>query len=478
MRTFLKRHFQTWSLSYGQKLFLLATVPLLLSVTIISWIVASQSRALADREIRALETQLIDAKRAELQNYISLARTAVGIVYGRASPDDAAAKLEVTQILSAMIYGQDGYFFVFDYDGTNLVAPRQTDLINRNWIGLQDINGVAITDEIIRLARSGGGYHEFEWIKPTTRESAPMIIYVNGLQDWRWAIGTGIFVDDVRETVAAARADVEARIQQTTLYILLITIAALVAVFLTGIVLNIRERRLADAKLKQLTERIIDTQEEERGRVARELHDGISQILVSVRYALDLARRRLTKGDDRAGESLDKGIDSLGGAIQEVRRISRDLRPGVLDDLGLGPALQSLIEDFGNRTGVAIDFETAVFRGRLDEEARIALYRVAQEALTNIERHSGAKEVSMTLRGTRKGGIMRIEDNGRGFGPLRRGQNGLGLRNMSERIEQLDGTLSVVSSRNGTVIEAHVPLSHMLAPEKPKSPAPNLEESA
>lgn len=471
MHRFIKRLFQTWSLSYGQKLFLLATVPLLTSVMVITFIVANQSRALADREIRALETQLIDAKRSELQNYLSLARTAIVNIYGRAAPDDEAAKLDVSRILAAMLYGQDGYFFVFDYDGTNLVAPRQTNLINRNWVGLNDVNGVPITDELIRLARSGGGYHEFEWIKPTTRETAPMIVYVNGLQDWRWAIGTGIFVDDVRETVAAARADVEDRIQQTTLYILLITIVALLAVFLSGILLNIRERRLADVKLKQLTERIIDTQEEERSRVARELHDGISQILVSVRYALDLAHRRLVKGDARASESLDKGIDSLGGAIQEVRRISRDLRPGVLDDLGLGPALQSLIEGYGSRTGIQTEFETVVFRGRLDEDARIALYRVAQEALTNIERHSGATNVSMKLRGSRKGISMQIQDNGEGFSPMRRGQKGLGLRNMSERIEQLDGTLKVTSSRIGTTIIALVPLTHILAPEK-NSPSP------
>jgi len=407
----------------------------------------------------------------ELQNYLSLARTAIGNIYGRAAPDDEDAKLNVSRILSAMLYGQDGYFFVFDYDGNNIVAPRQTDLIDRNWLGLEDINGVSITDEIIRMARSGGGYHEFDWIKPTTGQTAPVIVYVNGLQDWRWAIGTGIFVDDVRETVAMARADVEARIRQTTLYILLITIVALTAVFLSGIVLNIRERRLADVKLKQLTERIIDTQEEERGRVARELHDGISQILVSVRYALDLARRRLTTGDTRAGDSLDKGIDSLGGAIQEVRRISRDLRPGVLDDLGLGPALQSLIQDFGVRTGIDINFETAVFRGRLDEEARIALYRVAQEALTNIERHAEASKVTMSLLGTRKGAMMRIQDDGKGVPTRRRGHSGLGLRNMSERIEQLDGELNITSSRKGTEIKALVPLSHMLSPSKSGSPA-------
>lgn len=466
MRAFANRILSKLSLSYGQKLFLLATVPLILSVSIISLIVANQSRQLAEREIRTLERQLIEAKREELKNYLSIARTAFINIYGRAGPDDAQAKLEVSRILAAMLYGQEGYFFVFDYEGTNLVAPRQTYLINRDWSGLMDRNGVPVTDTLIEIARSGGGYHSYDWPRPSNGEVGRMVVYVNGLQDWKWVIGTGIFIDDVLETVPAAREQVEDRIRRTTLYILAITITALLVVFLSGLLINIRERRLADAKLKALTQRIIDTQEEERGRVARELHDSISQILVSVRYALELARRRFGIGDARAGDSLDKGIADLGGAIQEVRRISRDLRPGVLDDLGLGPALQALTDDFSARTGIAVEFETVVFRNRLDEEARIALYRIAQEALTNIERHSGADHVTVSLKGQRSGALLRIADNGRGFDAKQPpGRPGLGLRNMQERIDQLDGTLRILSTRSGTLIEALIPLTHMLTPQ-------------
>ncbi len=453
-------------LTYGQKVFLLATVPLILAVTLISLVVTSQSRQLAEREIAALEAQLIGAKRNELKNYLSIARTAVVNTYGRAAPDDDDAKLAVSQELAAMLYGQDGYFFVFDYDGTNLVAPRQTYLIGRNWSGLKDDNGIAITDEIIRIARTGGGYHSFDWPKPSTGEIGRMVVYVNGLQDWRWVIGTGIFIDDVLDTVATARADVQDRIRRTSLYIVGIAIAAVLGVFLSGLFLNIRERRLADAKLKDLTQRIIDTQEEERGRVARELHDGISQMLVGVRYALELTRKRLNLKDTPAGASLEKGIAGLGGAIQEVRRISRDLRPGVLDDLGLGPALQTLTDDFSTRTGITCNFQTVVFRNRLDQEARIALYRIAQEALTNIERHAHATRVDMSLKGNRKGGLLRIADNGRGMQwPPPKGAGGLGLRNMAERIEQLRGKLHIQSDSSGTLIEAQVPLTHMLAPK-------------
>ncbi|MFD0978449.1 cache domain-containing protein [Tropicimonas aquimaris] len=468
-------------LSYAQKLSLLATVPLVLAVAAISVLVAVQARSLADREIAELERQMIAAKRDELENYISLARTAILEDYGRALPDDVDAKRRVMQTLAAMIYGQDGYFFVYDYDGTNLVAPRQTNLINRNWIDLVDAEGTPIVSDLIRIARSGAGYHSFLWRKPSTGETARMVAYVVGLQDWQWAIGTGIFIDDVLDTVAATRAETEARVQRTFLWIAAITLSALLLVFLSGLILNIRERRLADAKLKALTQRIFDTQEEERGRVARELHDSISQILVGVRYALELARRRMRAGDTRAEANLDAGIDALGGAIQEVRRISRDLRPGVLDDLGLGPALQSLMEEFGARTGIETDFETVVFRNRLDQEAKIALYRIAQEALTNIERHAGASRVSLRVFGHKAGATLRIEDDGRGMAAAgetdgARAQ-GLGLRNMQERVERLDGTLRILSSRTGTVIEAQVPLSHMLPPESGSGTTPRDGET-
>ncbi|WP_163849631.1 cache domain-containing protein [Pseudooceanicola aestuarii] len=452
--------------SYGQKLFLLATLPLILAVTAISLLVAHQSRDLAEREIAALERQLIAAKKAELRNYVTQARNAFHFIYGNADPTDETAKTKVKQILAAMIYGDEGFFFVYDYEGTNYVSPRQTRMINRNWWDLEDGNGQKVVQNFIATARQGSGWVSHLWPKPSTGEEAQMVSFVAALHSWNWVVGTGVFIDDVLATTAAARADVEARVRRTFVYIGAITAAALFLVFASGLIINIRERRLADAKLKELTQRVFDAQEEERGRVARELHDGISQLLVAVRYALDSARRRLNTGDARAGETLDRGVDSLGEAIQEVRRISRDLRPGVLDDLGLGPALKALVADFGTRTGIETEFTTVPFRNRLDGDAKIALYRIAQEALTNVERHSGATHVSVDVRGHRNGATMRIADDGCGIQTAqgRRPPAGLGLRNMQERMEQMDGTLRILSARTGTVIEARVPLTHLLDP--------------
>ena len=470
MATRMLTRFPSFRPSYAQKLTLLAAVPLIVAVAAIAVLVALQARALAEREIFTLETQLIEAKKAELRNYVTQARNGFYFVYGSAAPDDEDAKAQVTQILSAMIYGDEGQFFVYDYDGNALVSPRQTSRINRNWSGQKDSEGTPVVDEIIRIARDGAGYHSYLWPKPSTGEEARMITYVTSFPSWQWAVGTGVYIDDVLSSVATARAEVQRSVKRTFAYISAITLTALLVVFATGMLINLRERRLADAKLKKLTQRVFDAQEEERGRVARELHDGISQILVGVRYALDNARRRLAKGDPEAGAPLSKGIASLGEAITEVRRISRDLRPGVLDDLGLGPAIKTLAEEFQSRTGITCRFNTVVFRNRLDDEAKIALYRIAQEALTNIERHASASDVQLDLRGHRRGATLVIQDNGKGIGHQQSGASrpsqGLGLRNMQERTEQLGGTFAIRSAfPAGTIIEVTVPLSHMLPPE-------------
>ncbi|TFL19715.1 cache domain-containing protein [Jannaschia formosa] len=461
-------------LPYGQRLLLLAALPLIVAVGAIAVLVTLQSERAAQREIAALEAAMIEAKRRELRNYLQLARTSFITIYGNAAPDDEAAKRQVTQILSAMIYGSDGYFFVFDYDGTNLVAPRQTWLIERDWSGLTDAEGTPITDRLIEIARQGSGYHSYVWRKPSTGTESTILTYVIGLQDWQWAIGTGVFLDDVLAQAASTRAEVRAQVREQFLWIGGIALAALLTVFASGFLITVRERRLADVKLKELTQRVLDTQEEERGRVARELHDGISQVLAGIRFRLELARRLTAKGDPKAGGAVDAAIDGLHSAIGEVRRISHDLRPGVLDDLGLGPALKTLCETFEARTGLDVTFRTVVFRNRLDIEAKTALFRIAQEALTNIERHAEASRVSVRVLSHRRGATLRIEDDGRGLG---RRRQGLGLRNMAERIEQLDGTLTLSDGPDGrgTVVEATVPLTHLLAPASDDAPVQAAE---
>ncbi|MEL6126249.1 MAG: cache domain-containing protein [Pseudomonadota bacterium] len=462
--------------NYGQKIVLLAALPLVLAVAAITALVAYQYRHFTEQELALLEETLLEAKQAELHNYMSLARNAIYHIYGPAQFDDEEAKLRATQILSAMTYGKDGFFFVYEYDGTNLVSPRQTFLIGGNWEDLTDSQGTPVVEPLIDLARQGGGYHRYVWPKPSTGEEAEMFSYVIGLQDWKWAVGTGIFIDDVIAEVAAARAEMEARIRTTFVWIVSITLIVMVGLFFSGLVINLRERRLADAKLAGLAARIVDTQEEERGRVARELHDGISQLLVSIRYSLELAGRRIATGRGDSLDPIEKSKSSLNTAIQEVRRISRDLRPGALDDLGLSPALQSLCDEFSDRTGIATRLDTVALRNSLNSEGKTALFRVAQEALTNIERHAAATQALVEIKPHRRGVRMTIRDNGVGFTPSTEvgPKAGIGLRNMAERIEHLDGTLRVLSSSKGTIIDVNLPAKHLVSGGAPQS----MERSA
>ena len=116
-----------FSPNYAQKVSLLATIPLIIAGAVIATVVTYQSRVVAEQEIQALEVQLIAAKKAELRNYVTQARNSFYFIYGRAPHDDSLAKQQVAQILSAMIYGTDGSFFVYDYDGNSLVNPRHTE---------------------------------------------------------------------------------------------------------------------------------------------------------------------------------------------------------------------------------------------------------------------------------------------------------------------------------------------------------------
>ncbi|MCX8998081.1 cache domain-containing protein [Rhizobiaceae bacterium BDR2-2] len=451
-----------------QQILALAIVPLVVAILAVTALITWQSITLARTSIDAFERNMLEAKQAELMNLTNLALSAINGIYERAGPDDEAAKEEVRRILSSLDYGEDGYFFVYDYDGYNVVHPRQSFRPGHNWLDLTDPDGNRVIAELIRKAEEGGGLHQYKWEKPSTTETVDKLSFAAGLDKWRWMIGTGVYLDDVFAATTAAKADLRRSIANTFLTVALIAVPAVFVVFATCMLLNLRQQRLADGKLKELTQRIIDTQEEERLRIARELHDGISQNLVGVRYAIDLVRRKVPPDNLAAANAIEKGAVALNDAIKEVRRISHDLRPRVLDDLGLTAALEALIAGFSERTGIAVTLESVAFKNMLVPEARIALYRVAQEALTNIERHAGASKVAVTFSSRVDSVRMKISDNGRGFpvdapGAERRADAGLGLRNMQERMAHFGGRLDVESSDRGTVLHAILPITTMMS---------------
>ncbi|OLP60874.1 histidine kinase [Xaviernesmea oryzae] len=443
-----------------QQIIALALVPLVLAVLSITSFITWQSAELAGSSISTFERNMLDSKEAEIVNLTSLAMSAIRPVYEAAGPDDAAAKSRVIEIMRGLDYGRDGYFFVYDDQGNNLVHPRQAFLAGHNWIDLTDPDGNKVIENLIRQAKAGGGFYRYKWERPSTGDVSDKVSYVVPMAKWGWIVGTGVYLDEIYAQTEAAKRDIRERIRWTFLIVALVAIPATLLVFSTCMLITLRERRLADAKLKQLTQRVIDTQEEERARLARELHDGISQSLLGVRYRMDLAARKVAAGAPDAEGALAQGVETLNGAIKDVRRLSHDLRPSLLDDLGIVAALRSLCDNFSERTGIDATLSVERFEDRLKSEPSTALYRIAQEALTNVERHAGARRVDITLWSERGRARMRISDDGHGFSEeALPGVSGLGLRNMQERMAHFRGLLMISSNGGGTVMTAMMPKS-------------------
>jgi two-component system NarL family sensor kinase len=230
------------------------------------------------------------------------------------------------------------------------------------------------------------------------------------------------------------------------------------------VVTDMTEARRTEELLRALTHRVVQVQEAERGSVALELHDNITQLLVAVQFSCQALTEKLTARDGPARREAVKLRTLLGQAAAEVERISRNLRPSILDQLGLLAVLRATSTEFTARTGVAVRLTGTPLTAPLTADTELALYRILQEALKNIEQHARARHVTVAL--TQPGAFVQlvINDDGIGFDAVhhaarRKGKGVLGLLSMRERAAFVGGTLTVRSGpRAGTEIEVRIPL--------------------
>ncbi|RYF76310.1 MAG: histidine kinase [Comamonadaceae bacterium] len=442
------------------KILLLAVAPLLLAIAVIGALLTVQTRRLEERQAQVLEDALLTAKREELRSYIALALTSIDHLYG-AGRDDQPAKEQAKAILSSMNYGDDGYFYVYDREGLSLVHPRQPDLVGQNLWNRRDADGVYMIRELIARAREGGGFQRYLWPKPSTGRIERKLGYSVELPRWGWMLGTGIYLDDVDGAAGALRGNLLSSVRQTLMGMAAVAMVAALAVFACGLALNLSEQRQADRKLKALAHRVVTSQEEERARVSRELHDHICQLLVSIKYQFELVGHRLAHPNGRPVTAIDREISALSQAIGEVRRISHDLRPALLDDLGLPAALQHIGDELAARSGLRVEVRPHVQEERLPELQAVSLFRVAQEALRNVERHARATRVEIRLDDSGDRLALRVTDDGQGFDVQHvelSKDRGIGLSNMRERVERNGGSFQLVSQRGHTALTASFPL--------------------
>ena len=214
---------------------------------------------------------------------------------------------------------------------------------------------------------------------------------------------------------------------------------------------------LSQRVARDAVRRVVQAQETERQRLARELHDETGQALTSILLGLKPLEEALT--DHPARGALGELREHVVGALQDVRRLAVELRPAVLDDFGLVPALERLTDAFAEQSGVRVDFHSALGEMRLPSEVEMTLYRIVQESLTNIVKHADAHNVSVSLSRRESGVAAVIEDDGAGFDQRVVDGGGIGLLGMQERLALIDGRLEIESRPGaGTTVVAQVSL--------------------
>jgi signal transduction histidine kinase len=282
------------------------------------------------------------------------------------------------------------------------------------------------------------------FITPVRSLSIPDTPQLIGLLIFTCASGVVVAMGEVRrghnEKLLRAQGELEGRVKERTV-----------------------ELGEANQSLRELTARLLQLQDDERRRIARELHDSVGQMLAALSMNLsavrsDIDRLAATAANLTDSESLVQEMS------KEVRTISHLLHPPLLDEAGLASAVRWYVEGFSQRSKIHVDLDLPDNFGRLPRESETAIFRVVQECLTNIHRHSGSPTAKIVLRSSGDHVLVEVADKGKGIPPEKRdemdslGMPGVGIRGMRERLRQLGGNLEIKSGGTGTVVVVRLPL--------------------
>jgi PAS domain S-box-containing protein len=229
-----------------------------------------------------------------------------------------------------------------------------------------------------------------------------------------------------------------------------------------------QEARAMEENLRQLSNKVLTVQEEERKHISRELHDEIGQALTAVNVSIAMLRSHAA-GDDAFRRKVDTAQRLMEQSMDLVHRFARELRPSMLDHLGPVAALRNYVKSFAERTGIKIDVEGAVQVEQLNTQQGTVLYRVAQETLTNVFKHAQATRVKIRLRQLPEAIAMEITDNGCAFAVPSvsngSGRQPLGLLGMQERVRLVNGVFAIESvPKRGTTVRIQIPLPAAVTP--------------
>jgi two-component system NarL family sensor kinase len=443
-----------------KKIFLFAIMPLLLALFATALTIYFQATSLAHLQRATIEPVYRANKEAELRNYVALAEQSIASFYENERDDDAKEKAK--DLLRRLKFGEDGYFFVNDFDGKILVQPNQPYREGKTQLDRRDSTGTLIIQKLINVAHNGGGFVEYTMEKPSVRKVVPKLAYVIALPKWEWVLGTGIYLDDVDVVLEEIDRQVADNIIDTMIWIVSISFLSLIAIFF-GLLLNIKERTITDDKLSEananlaaLTKRLINAREEERQRIEY-LYNGVQSMLTAIKMNIEVA---LSKSSHLIKDYVPFRLaaEALGSVLADLHKIIKG--ESISDPkLSLAAQLNKLTLDMSN-IEMPINFIEKGETKDLALNVKEALYMTAKPALENVIKHARARHISVRLEGTISHVKLEICDDGIGFDYQRVSRDsstGIGLRSMREGLRAVRGNLSIHSTSHGTSLVATVP---------------------
>ena len=234
-----------------------------------------------------------------------------------------------------------------------------------------------------------------------------------------------------------------------------------------AIVQDVTAQKRAENTVRWLSGRLLQSRDDERRRLSRDLHDSLGQILTAVKMNLSYLGRDTAQLDERGRNAVTESKELVDGCIKEVRTLSHLLHPPMLDEVGLLPAVRWFVNGFSQRSGIQVKLDLPVTLRRLPVEIEIAVFRAVQESLTNVHRHSGS--TTATVRLDARNGEIHLEvcDDGCGIPPQKLASRpeqsmiGIGILGMRERMRQLGGQLEISSANKGTTVYVRLPLKEV-----------------
>ncbi|QAR32216.1 methyl-accepting chemotaxis protein [Geovibrio thiophilus] len=277
-----------FNLKIGSKILFTAVIPVILLSVILAVISIGNIRKMGNEEIRLIETTMMNLKKAELSNYIDLANTSVKHILQDSSLSREEAQNQAKETVRQLFYGADGYYFIYTYEGINVLLPPSPQREGTSMWDVQDKEGLYLVRELVKQAQNGGGYLVYMWDKPSEKTVAKKLSYSVPMADWGWALGTGFYIDDIDKEVAKIREGISKEIGAVVFKFILITLICIGII--TAIAIYVSKRisnniRSVSASLKEiaegegdLTKAIQVTTEDEVGELSRYFNQFISKL--------------------------------------------------------------------------------------------------------------------------------------------------------------------------------------------------------